>query len=106
MELLFIAMYTPNMITQLFAPCKNGSDVAIRGESLQSHLTASNWILATQHYKRLYVITLGQLQTTFTTKVGRVIPLGLNTFISVSIQCDSFDAFGPIRFVSIRFDSI
>lgn len=86
MELLFIAMYTPNMITQLLAPCAFGSNVAKRGENLLFNITASNWISATLHYKRLYMITLGKLQTTFATKVGYVIPLSLNTFISVSIQ--------------------
>lgn len=85
MELLFIALYTPNMVTQLFVPTYYGSDVAERGERLLLHLTASNWIFATLDYKKLYLITMGKLRaTSFETTVGPVIPLNLNTFVTVS----------------------
>lgn len=85
MELLFIALYTPNMVTQLFVPTYYGSDVAEHGEQLLLHITASNWIFATLNYKKLYLMTMGKLRaTSFETKVGLVIPLNLNTFVTVS----------------------
>lgn len=86
MELLFIVLYTPNMVTQLFVPCYYGSDVAKRGEQLHFNLTASNWIFATIDYKRLYKMMMSKLQTTFATKVGFVIPLNLSSFLTVSVQ--------------------
>lgn len=84
-ELLFIALYTPNMLTQLFVPCYYGSDVAKRGEELHFHMAASNWIFATSNYKRLYSMLMNKLQTTFAARVGYVIPLNLSTFLTVSI---------------------
>lgn len=84
-ELAFIIVYAPSMVIQLLAPCNYGSIVAKRGENLLFEMIASNWISATQHYKVLYMITLGKLQTTFVTKVGYFIPLSLDTFLYVNL---------------------
>lgn len=85
-ELLFIVVYTPSMITQLLVPCYFGSDLAAHGDQLLLDMAASNWIFATLHYKKLYRIAMSQIRaTTFETTVGFVIPLNLQTFLTVSV---------------------
>lgn len=63
----------------------HGSIVASRDENLTYEIVAANWISATQHYKMLFMMTIGKLQTSFITKVGYFIPLSLDTFVYVNI---------------------
>lgn len=84
-ELAFIIFYAPSMVFCLLTPCNYGSIVACRGENLTFEIVAANWISATQHYKMLFMMTIGKLQTSFITKVGYFIPLSLDTFLYVNI---------------------
>lgn len=78
------------MITEVSVPSYFGSDVLIKSENLSYDIFKSNWIPATERYKRNMQILIERTRRPITIFAARVFMLNLITLLKVSWRdCES-----------------
>lgn len=81
---MFIMIYFPSILFEVFMPCYFGSVVLEQSKCLTTDIYTSNWIDKNDKFKRNLMITVERTFRPITTFVAGLFGLNLSTFIRVS----------------------
>ncbi|XP_037302407.1 putative odorant receptor 19b [Manduca sexta] len=83
MEFIFLMVLIVILLIQVFLYCYYGNLVRHESESMNTCLYESEWTSSSPRFRRAMLIAMARWSKSMTTRVARIIPLALDTFISI-----------------------
>lgn len=81
---LFLVTFTIILNGQLFLPCYYGNEMILHGDELLKHAYFSNWMDMSTESKKSFIYLRERLKCGNQILVGKLFPLSLETYTTVS----------------------